>query len=319
MNKQQVEQFVMRYLEATDSQVIEKSPGKVSVKLSPAADKALTGRSYYWNFVERTGAEPETMTFSFIFDPNQAEAEAQHRKQEQAHKQNPSKSQNPPQNQNQQSQSDSILGRYFGFIPSQTRRSLDEPIYFGSSRLEQMFQASKSNGQFVNLYEIPPDDAPVYTSIPYTSWFMVNYKVELICDMKRDELHSLAISLSTGEIIEQAYDRFIRKQLTPRLPARTHIKETISYERAVTELEKWIEHKVKGYDHSWSYEAHARLKDELSRIDGYYKDLMKNAEPEILNQIEQQYEHRQREIRWQYEPRVQVSAINGGLFHLIES
>ena len=59
----------MAYLEATECTVIEKSPEHVTVKLSPQADKMLTNRPYYWGFVERTGAPAETLSFNFVFDP----------------------------------------------------------------------------------------------------------------------------------------------------------------------------------------------------------------------------------------------------------
>lgn len=35
----------------------------------PRADRMLTDRPYYWGFVERTGVDPETLSFSFVFDP----------------------------------------------------------------------------------------------------------------------------------------------------------------------------------------------------------------------------------------------------------
>ncbi|GJM68583.1 hypothetical protein HMSSN036_07990 [Paenibacillus macerans] len=77
MTSEQIRRLVMTYLEATECQFLEKSPYHVTVKLSPRADRDLTNRPYYWGFIERTGAEPETMSFSFIFDPERhREAEA---------------------------------------------------------------------------------------------------------------------------------------------------------------------------------------------------------------------------------------------------
>nr|WP_313780205.1 YqhG family protein [Paenibacillus larvae] len=67
MKTEQIEQFVMRYLESYNCQIIEKTREYVTVKLSPEADRELTGRPYYWSFVERTGVEPETMTYTWIF------------------------------------------------------------------------------------------------------------------------------------------------------------------------------------------------------------------------------------------------------------
>lgn len=65
----QVRRHVMDYLEATECSVLEQSDHHVTVKLSPHADRMLTDRPYYWGFVERTGAEPQTLSFTFVFDP----------------------------------------------------------------------------------------------------------------------------------------------------------------------------------------------------------------------------------------------------------
>lgn len=70
MSPHEVQAYVLTYLEALDCQIMERSPAHVTVKLSPEADKALTNRPYYWGFVERTGAPAETMSFTFIFDPD---------------------------------------------------------------------------------------------------------------------------------------------------------------------------------------------------------------------------------------------------------
>src|SRR5690625_3845349 len=103
----EVKQFVDRYLETTGSDVVEKQPGYVTVRLSPTADRALTNRPYYWNFVDRTGVEPETMTFTFVLDP--AAAPEPNRP-------------NTPQPGGQINQ----------------MRTIVEPLSFGSARLNQM-------------------------------------------------------------------------------------------------------------------------------------------------------------------------------------
>lgn len=69
MNHKQVQRFVLSFLEQTGCRILEKSPAHVVVKLSPEADRALTNRHFYWSFVDRTGAEPETMTFAWHFEP----------------------------------------------------------------------------------------------------------------------------------------------------------------------------------------------------------------------------------------------------------
>lgn len=322
MNEEQVRNFVQRYLEAAHCEIIEKGPDRITVKLSPEADRDLTNRSYYWSFVERTGAAPETMNFTFTFrNPSEAAASVP----KSGKPAGPTGSQtvglrspaspngvNPPV-------MDSILGRYFGFAPTApaSQRILEEPLTYGCRRLEQIFQSCQKKGRFVHLYEEPEHpQIPGAALSGYSSWFCVNYKVEMICDMKRDELHSLGINLSTGEIAGNFLKHISGKKLTPRLPANTHVRETISLQTALAMLENLLEKKLHGYDHTWASEANERMNIEISRIQAYYEDLLESAEPEIKEEVRQQYENRKLELERQYRPKVQISAINCGLFHL---
>ncbi|GIQ71308.1 hypothetical protein DUZ99_08405 [Xylanibacillus composti] len=334
MNQEQIRQFVRQYLQATDCEVLEMHPAYLTVKLSPEADKELTNRPYYWSFVERTGADAETMTFTYIFDPAAYEAVEAQRKQ--PHQQASLGSQRgqaarvgggaaqaspvPGQLHNPPAQTgDTILGRYFGVsVPGVGARTLKETLTYGSAKLEQMFQAVRNRGRFVNLYEDMPQNAvgPV-GSAAYTSWLGVNALVELACDRKRSELHSLGIHLSTGEIVERFFDRVNLLPLTPKLPARTHTREMISLPRAAAEIERYLEQKISRYDHTWADEAWSRLEEELARVESYYVDLLKEEDPEVRAKTEEQLERRKEELRWQYEPKVRISVTNCGLFHLL--
>lgn len=336
MNSKQVQSYVMKYLQATECQIIEKGRHHVTVKLSPQADKALTGRSYYWSFVERTGVEPETMTYHWIFDPDGAAKDAK--------KTADTDAQNGPGHQSgataasshangqpaQQGPSstvtgapagapDSILGRYFGFVPVQpVSRVPQDVVTFGSRRLEQIFQVTSGQGRFVRLFEErKAGHLQSSVSVGYSSWLGVNFKVELACDMKRSELHSLGFNLGTGEIAEDFHNRMLSVKLTPTLPTKIHLLPTrFTASRAVPLLETYLEKKVKRYDHSWADEADERLREELSRIESYYEELLQSADEETKPAIEEQYTNRREEIEWQYKPRVLVSVINCGLFHL---
>lgn len=318
MNTQQVSRFVERYLEATQCQIIEKSPAHISVKLSPDADKALTNRSYYWSFVERTGAEPETMSFSFIFDPDAMEQKEQSKPKASS----PTPAEKPP---GQQPPADSILGRYFGVTPVTSQYAPGQPrketVQYGSGRLEQIFHAVKTAGRFVNLFEQPAasEQQRMLSSLAYTTWLCINYKVCFECDMKRDEIHSLGISMSTGEIIPSFYEKVQDRHLSPRLPANTHVRQTISLPRAVSDLERHIERMVARYDHRWAEEAHHRLLDELARIDTFYDEMRASAkDDEERAFIVNQHEARRSEVEWQHRPRIQANVINCGLFHLLQ-
>lgn len=332
MDRPTIESFVMRYLDSTGCQVAEKQDGYITVQLSPEADKDLMNRSYYWGFVERTGATPEPMIFTFVFDPESYATAAKPAAPKPpalpavtapggavtapGDGSGPGTAAAPPQ-------SDSILGRYFGAAAPLTigvGRTPNDVMAFGSRRMEQLFGVVKSRGRFVRLFE-EPDPAALnpYASLGYSTWLCVNYKVEFVCDMKRDELHSLGIHLATGQIVEDFYERVKKRRLTPQIPAKIHLQPApLPVFRAVAELENFLEAKVRTYDDTWSVEAWKRLKEEWSRIDSYFSELLQQVEPSRKAEVEEQYRAREQEIDWQYRPRIAVSVTNCGFFHLSE-
>lgn len=307
MNKFDIERYVTDYLQATQCQIIERSPAHVRVRLSVEADKALTGRPYYWSFVERTGAPPETMTFVFVFDPenyNPAGPAGLNGR--------PAQQLNPPQQTNplQQANGESILSRYLGVTPPPVRREPVETITFGCSRLQQIFADVKKRGRFVVLYE---QDNP---GGDYAPWLCVNFKVEFTCDLKREEIHSLGISLATGEIIESFHEQVRNLALTPKIPEQARLIKNIPLYQAAVDLEKDVEKKLIACDHGWADEAMERFHDEYRRIESFYNDMLNRAEPSEQDAIRAEMETKIREIEWQFRPRVHVSVINCGIFHL---
>ncbi|MNO16663.1 Bacterial protein YqhG [compost metagenome] len=309
MTKEQIQQYVMTYLETTECHVIEKSPYHVTVKLSPRADRDLTNRPYYWGFIDRTGAEPETMSFSFIFDSEQHKALTQ------------SQTGNKDSSTDN-SKEDSIMGRHFGAVRPLPvlgpGRIQQEELVFGSPRLKQIFAASRQGGRCVYLFENPGQrQRMTLISAAYEPWLGVCFKIEFWCDMKREELHFYGISLLTGRVDEGFAPRLQGITLQPRLPENVHIEPTrITLSEGKASLEACIQAKLASYNHSWAEEARERLNDELSLIDSYYSELLKEEDVERQAFHQEQYESRRGEIRWQYEPRIVVSAVNYGIFHL---
>lgn len=193
-----------------------------------------------------------------------------------------------------------------------------EYVGYGSSMLQQIIQAIKARGQFVHLYEEPPQASAMHgDAIAYTSWLIVNYKIAFLCDMKRDELHSLGISLATGDIVENGHAHVMNKALTPKLPAHTHLRETISLQRAQSELVHYLTRKLEAYDAEWAAAAYDRMHTETETIRTYYNDLLLQVDEESKADIEQQYRNRLTEIEWQFKPRIEINPVNGGLFHLL--
>ncbi|USB32198.1 YqhG family protein [Paenibacillus sp. YPG26] len=332
MTTEQIHKYVLTYLESMECQVLEQSPYHVMVKLSPEADKELTGRPYYWGFIERTNTEPETMSFLFVFDPEKYEqaeiaktAQANESRRAALHTQlnkplitsgEAAASSSPSQTE------DSILGRYFGVVrplpnvgPGRIHR---EHLHFGSPRLQQIFTAARRGGSCVYLFEdAGPRQRATLFPAAYEPWLGISFKVEFACDMKREELHFMGISLVSQKIDFHFRDRLSTRSLVPRLPENVHIEpSSMTPAEARDALEASLQSKLSELDSSWAVEAAERLQEELELIDAYYEDLLLEEDEEKRNSAREQYEARREEIRWQYEPRILVTAINCGIFHL---
>lgn len=326
MTTEQIQKFVMTYLETTECQIIEKSPSHVTVKLSPQADRDLTNRPYYWGFIERTGAEPETMSFSFIFDPERHQIDLDRQSKVESEQNSrivEGESTNPIETPGIiQPQEDSILGRYFGVVrplpilgPGRIQR---EELTYGSPRLKQIFAATQRSGRCVYLFEDPGQKQRM-TLLPaaYEPWLGVCFKVELSCDVKREELHFYGISLLNGKVDEAFSSKLLDKSWMPRVPENIHIEPSrLSLADGRDVLVSKLRSKVESYDHTWAEEASERLQDELTLIESYYRDLLEQPDEEQNKTIQEQFESRQGEIRWQYQPRIVVSTVNYGIFHL---
>lgn len=256
--------YVTQYLEAMNCHVIESGPGHVLSQLSEQADRDLVNRPFYWSYVEKLGIEPQPVTLSFIFEPDQTP--------------------------------DGIHG---------------EHINAGSPRLQQIFRSVQKNGRYVRLYE----DTPLNLrsprgSRPYTPWLCVNYKIEWVCDRLRNEIHSLGIQLMDGSIRSDFYATLTKRTWTPRLPSHRFLTAPkLTPEEAVHQLEFYIQGYLEQIDDTWAVEAEERMQEELDRLAQYYEETPSGT-------IEQEYERRKRETKWQYQPRIEVSVINAGLFYM---
>lgn len=321
MSSNEIREYVVSYLESTQCQFIENSPWHVTVKLSPQADRELTDRPYYWGFVDRMNIEPETMSFSFVFDPegyDKMNATTQSTTAQITNIQDTNTQAINPSGQ------PDLLNRYYGSLPplpvlgpGRIRR---EDIHFGSARLRQIFNAVKQSGSCVYLFEDPgPRQKTTLFPASYEPWLAVCWKVEFACDLKREELHFHAISLASGKIDTSFDQRIMDMHLLQRLPENIHIGPTsLSLRDGHQQLEQYLFSSLENLDTSWATSAKIRLQEELELVDAYYKDLLLVDDEERQAEVKAQLEARKSEITWQYEPRIMISAINCGIFHLRE-
>ncbi|WNS46115.1 YqhG family protein [Paenibacillus sp. MMS20-IR301] len=329
MSPVEVRKQVMDYLESTECTILEASPLHVTVKLSPRADRMLTERPYYWGFVERTGVDPETLSFTFVFDPEKYDALAAQ-----------AAAAPPPRAAGRAAAAatapgggalppgvsadpqDSILARYFGIVPALPRIGPGmirrEDVTYGSKRLRQIWAAARDEGKCLQLFEDPGlRQRTTLFSAAYEPWLAVCYKVEMSCDLKREELHFIGVSLTSGLIVPDFEARLAKRELTPRLPENIHIQPSeLSISAGADRLEGYLTSKLALIDYTWAEEARERLELELGIVDMYYAELLKEPDEEKRLATEEQYNRRRQETSWQYEPQIAVSAVTYGLFHL---
>jgi len=291
MNTKKIQKFVLSYIEATGCHLIEKSPSHITVKLSPAADRALTGRPYYWSFVDNTGTPPETLSYSWMFDKSPLPAAG-------------------------------VPATPLSSVMTPGGRVIREEIYFGSRRLDHFFQAVRGSGRCVTMFEEPPRErrGPL-ESIPYAAWLGVNFKIAYECDMKRESLLGCGISLATGMIDERFWERLRQTKLTARLPANVHLlRNGLTLRKGMSQLEQALERKLKSEDFSWALEAETRRREEQDRIRHYYDPQLERAslsdQREQYADLQDRLQRREEEIDWQYRPRIRASVLNCGIFHL---
>ncbi|RKD25531.1 hypothetical protein BEP19_00880 [Ammoniphilus oxalaticus] len=279
MNQAEIRNYIENYFKAFESEFVESNDAYFSVELPIEVDKDLGNRPFYWTYVEKIGIPHNPLTLTFIFDREQTPEE--------------------------------IRG---------------EELPFGSRRLHQIFESAKKHGKFARLYETPPNiPTGSLPSFPLTPWLCVNYKIEFICDQKRDLLLPLGINLISGQIVKDFYNQVNSLPLTPKLPNYTFTMQPIfGLESAANRLEQYIQSIVDKEDDEWAKQASRRLEEEKQLIEAYYCEEVnqraKQGEEEEAEQLRQQVqdekEMRLKELIWQFEPRIQVTALNTGLFYL---
>jgi hypothetical protein len=182
-----------------------------------------------------------------------------------------------------------------------------EPVYFGSPRLHQIFDSTKKLASFIRLYE-NVSQAIGQAQSPLHPWLGMNLKISYQCDRTRDVILSIGLNLINGMIIDHFQERLVSLPLTPKIPDYCFtLSPIIKPKSGITRIKQTIRSIIDNDDHSWAEEARTRWHKDLSLLDHFYEEI--EEKPEI-------YETEKQALKEQYEPRVKVSIINGGLFYL---
>lgn len=281
MNQLEIRSYVESYFRAFQSRFHENNPAYFSVELPIEVDKDLGNRPFYWTYVEKIGMQPNPLTLTFVFDRDG--------------------------------------------LPEGAR---GEELPFGSRRLHQIFDSAKKHGKFVRLYEANSNASPssFSKSESLIPWLGINYKIEFICDQKKDIIYPLGINLVSGQIMEEFYHHVKNLPLTPKLPDYSFTMQPIfGIESATARLEQHVQSRIDQEDTLWAEEAKRRLEEEKELVESFYQEEYirqsssesdEEAWTERKNKWEAEKLTRLQELNWQFEPRIEVSMINAGLFYL---
>ncbi|WP_078391714.1 YqhG family protein [Shouchella patagoniensis] len=181
-----------------------------------------------------------------------------------------------------------------------------EPIHFGSPRLNQIFASAKELGSFIRMYEQKLNLAG--GSHPLHPWLSLNANVSFQCDRKKDVMLSLGLNLIHGQIVPHFFDRLKPLTLTPKIPDYCFtLSPLIRVESGIARLQKMIRTFAENEPADWAVAAHSRWQTDAALLESFYEN--EDEKPAS-------YTAEKQALQEQYEPRIDVSLVNGGIFYL---
>ncbi|WP_019154483.1 YqhG family protein [Robertmurraya massiliosenegalensis] len=183
-----------------------------------------------------------------------------------------------------------------------------EVIHFGSPRLHQIFQSTKNLAAYIRLYENHRFASGQH--VPLKPWLGINVRISYQCDRKRDVFKSLGLQLINGQIVENFHERLLNLQLTPKIPDYSFtLSPLIMPKSGVSRIENQLVKEIEQEEHIWADEARERWNKDLQLLEHFYEDEEEKGET---------FDNEKKALQDQYEPKVKISIINGGLFYLTE-
>lgn len=182
-----------------------------------------------------------------------------------------------------------------------------EIIHFGSPRLHQIFDSTKNLAGFIRLYE--KDQYHEQTAL--IPWIGINGKVSYQCDRKREVFHSIGLQLINGRMVENFHERLLKLPLTTKIPDYAYtLSPLIKPKSGVNRIQAFLTSIIEKEDHTWAVEARERWQKDLDLLHHFYENDEEKSES---------FETEKTALKEQYEPKIQLSIINGGLFYLTEN
>lgn len=184
-----------------------------------------------------------------------------------------------------------------------------ESIHFGSPRLHQIFQSTKQLAAYIRLYE--NRSTGKNEQIPLKPWLGLNIKISFQCDRKKDMFRSIGLQLINGTMVENFHEQITKLNLQPKIPDLSYtLTPLIMPKSGINRIGNYLKQELLGMDHTWAEEARKRWEKDVQLLEHFYEGVEEKGEA---------YENELAALRDQYEPKIKISIINGGLFYLTEN
>lgn len=185
-----------------------------------------------------------------------------------------------------------------------TERIMGEVIHVGSPRLTQIISLIQEMGAYVQMYE---KGAPQLETI-LTPWVIINYKISYYSHRTKEQILSLGMNLMTGEVLKDFQESLVTRPLQSTVPPHTFcLPYTIKPKNAIERLDNLVEKVIRKEDHSWADEAMQKWEKEKLVLAYFYEGM---ADKPAHYKIEHEA------LAEQYETKIEIEVINGGLFYL---
>lgn len=184
-----------------------------------------------------------------------------------------------------------------------------ELIHFGSPRLHQLFASAKNLSKYIRLYENKITHGKQQTALQ--PWLALNVKISYQCDRKRDVFQSIGLQLINGQIATDFQAKVEKMNLSAKIPDYAFtLSPLIMPISGITRIENMIKQSLLAEDHTWADEAKKRWKKDLDLLEHFYEDM------EGMEEGQETLETERLALQEQYEPKINISIVNGGLFYL---
>jgi hypothetical protein len=184
-----------------------------------------------------------------------------------------------------------------------------EPIHFGSPRLHQIFHSTRNLAGYIRLYE--NRYTPSGQQTPLHPWLGLNIKISYQSNRKKDSIRSIGLNLINGVIEEDFHSSLLSKNLTPKIPDFSFtLTPIIKPKSGVNRIQTFLYEGIKREPVDWADQARKTWEDDVELLNHFYGNQEEKPESYFLEQ---------QALKEQYEPKITIEVINGGIFYLQHS